>query len=180
MASRYFYPAIPALVAASALGAKVLWTNPGKTYKLLVAFIIGIAIIQSVWITVSPLSAKYAPDDQSYLMSGDISAFGLDQVAQYMKGKTGLLGVTGVWGVADGSVVILNEQGIRASKVERLYAVTDEEYLFLTRFGDLDRLDPERFEIIFEYPRPKSPNSTYLIKVLPPKTNILPSVPAGF
>ncbi len=119
IASRYFFPVVPSILAISVFGFLYLIKFKSWTKKLSIALIILLAI-QSSWMIFNPLHALYAYDDESYFVSTDLSALGLPDVIHTLKpnSQNTVVGVSGIWGVAEASRVILEENGIDAIKID--------------------------------------------------------------
>lgn len=167
IASRYFYPSLPAILAISSIAVNHIWVNFRKG-KMLVLVIILFAALQSLVMLISPLRAWYTSDDLGYFVTGDISALGLDQVVGYLKNKGDInVGVSGVWGVAEGSILILNENGIHAEKIAKVDQMNNTgnfHYLYLTSQNDINLLpDFEKYQVVMKFARPGSDINTYLL-----------------
>lgn len=120
VASRYYYILVPPLLAFSAIGLLYLWQ--GRFKKILASVLIAIPFLQSGLMILNPAAAFYAPDDKSYFLSGDLSATGLYQSIKLLQlnSEKSAVGISGVWGVAEGSQAVFESQGIQTVKLNRL------------------------------------------------------------
>ncbi len=167
-ASRYFYPSVPPILLVSSLGLEYL-RKKSRLGKYLVYGMLIFAGIQSTFMLAVPLKALYAPDDSDYFVRGDLSALGLPEVITYLKTQQDVhVGVSGVWGVAEGTILILEENNIKASKIPKVDQLDNNgnfNYLYLTSQDDIHILpNPERYEIVLKFTRPNSNINTYLLK----------------
>ncbi len=171
-ASRYIYSMIPSLTILSAVGASYLW----ERRKHFVIALILVSVVQVIVMLISPTYAPYSKDDKSYFFKSNLSALGLDGVVSYMKSKrSGVVGVTGVWGVLEGSQTVLDDANIRNINIDpwranlsRLLSSQEKKYIYLTR-GDADLEDLAKqvhFKTIQEFTRPDGGSKTYLLEVL--------------
>lgn len=171
-ASRYVYSMIPGLIAMSSIGAVFLWRMRPK----LVLILIGLAMMQSAVMLISPVRAPYSRDDRSYYFKSNLSATGLDEVVTYFKSRSvdSVVGVTGVWGVLEGSQTVLDDAHIKNTNIDpwrvnlpRLLSSKEKKYIYLTRGdNDLDDLSKQiNFKIIKEFMRPDGGSKTYLLEI---------------
>lgn len=116
-ASRYFYIAVPALIAIASFGASILWRS--KSRKNWVILIIFLVAIQSLLMVISPQKAIYTEDDKSYLLVSNLSALGLQESIKLINPQNSVVGLTGMWGVLEGSQVSFNEAGVETVNLER-------------------------------------------------------------
>lgn len=115
-ASRYFYMLVPATLALAAFGAVKIWQLKSRLGRLFLLFCLVVLMGQDLLMLINPLQAFYSTDDQGYLLGSELSAFGLDQTITELKPlKTQVIvAVSGTWGVQDGIITLLKQQGIDA------------------------------------------------------------------
>lgn len=120
-ASRYFYIAVPALVAISAVGVTKLWGSKKIFVKGLVIVIFAVAVLQDILLVFNPLSALYVHDDKSYFVTSNLSALGLEESVELIRPNTidSIVGITGVWGVLEGSQTVFGDAGIETVNIDR-------------------------------------------------------------
>lgn len=171
-ASRYLYSMIPSLMVLSSVGAVFLW----RIKPHLVLVLIGLTIVQSSVMLISPVHAPYSRDDRSYFFKSNLSATGLSEVVNYLKSRSvdSVVGVTGVWGVLEGSQTVLDDAHIKNINIDpwranlsRLLSSKEKKYIYLTR-GDSDLNDLSKqinFKIIKEFIRPDGGSKTYLLEI---------------
>lgn len=116
MASRYFYILVPVITAIITIGAVKLFETKNKWYLSIVVITWILLFIQSLIMIISPYNGVYASDDKNYYYTGEVNAYGLQDVIKYLNDKEGnsIVGVYGTWGIPEGVRVILNEHGIEA------------------------------------------------------------------
>ncbi len=117
ISSRYFYPIIPALLSFSTVGTVWLWESKQKILQHFVVFLLALTAALSVWMVVSPLTFPYAGNEKPFTQ-GDISALGLMEIPTVLNPEQSVVVVTGIWGVRDGSVIYLKEQGFEARGID--------------------------------------------------------------
>ena len=162
-ASRYLYPIVPPIAVLAAVGWSKRWR-----LGMVVVVILG---LQSLVHIVAPMRAWYAPDDRAYFVESELSALGLGQVADFMLKNPGKLGVSGIWGVADGSLAILNDAGIPSVSINGwsgdLGRLDSVDYAYLTGKGEDLALMRTRYkvEVFKEFVRPGSGGKVYLVRV---------------
>lgn len=169
-ASRYFYMAVPALLVMATFGISYLLKTKKTLGKILIVTILLFASYRSLFMILAPLKAYYASDDQSYFVSGDISALGLLEIISYLKAvPPGIVGVSGIWGVAEGSVVAFQDADIEAVKITKpsLDPAGKDRYLYLTgRDTNLETIAKSiSFTIEKTFNRPYSNSPVYLLKI---------------
>ena len=119
MASRYMYILFPAFVCVGTFGFLWIWQLRNKFFKFLVIGALLLLASQSARIVLDPLHASYVHDDTSYFLTSDLSALGLfDSVSLINKNLDSIVGISGTWGVVEGSQVIFKEFGIDAVKTD--------------------------------------------------------------
>lgn len=119
IASRYFYPVIPAFIFIASYGIMWVWERRKKPLRIIVIVCYLMLFSLSSWLVISPLSFPYASHEQAFF-SSDLSAVGLDLVITTIgnNNRNTIIGVVGEWGVADGAIVILEERGIKAVQIK--------------------------------------------------------------
>lgn len=116
IASRYFYPISFPFLALASIGLTHLYTSTNSTLRTFLKLMMVILIIPIFFLIFHPQSAKYSFDDQSYFLSGDISALGLQESIDYLSqnASSSVVGIYGIWGVDHGSATLLRERGVEA------------------------------------------------------------------
>lgn len=170
--SRYVYMAVPFLLLLSGVGVSYVWSK----YKLSVICIFGFSLLQVGLMLFKPQSAIYTHDDQSYLYKSNLSALGLSEIQEYLKNKNDVVvGVSGVWGVLEGTQVVLEDAGIDNINIDpwranlsKLEGIKGKKYIYLSR-GDADLADLSKeidFKVVKEFTRPWGGSTTYLLEVI--------------
>lgn len=115
-ASRYFYICVPVMVAISALGAQELY----KRKRIIVLVLLALTALQSLMLVLSPTKALYTADDRSYFVNSNLSALGLLESIEYIKphATESIVGVSGIWGVLEGSQVMMEQFGIENVNID--------------------------------------------------------------
>lgn len=160
-ASRYFAIIVPSFLLVSSAGFLWMWESRFKYLKILAVTFLLIPTFFSAKIIYDPANASYHPEDGAGFVDYNLNALGLKESVEMLEPKkeTAAVGVTGIWGVAEGANVAFKEKGIEAytlGKVITSSLKTDEpcekDYRELggkcwrIDFGDLVRSKkPEKF-----------------------------------
>lgn len=114
VASRYFYPISFPIIALSSIGLDHLYTFANSNFKIFLKIMMILICIPILFQILLPQNAKYSFDDQSYFLSGDISALGLNESIDYLSknSSSNVVGIYGIWGVDFGSATLFNERGV--------------------------------------------------------------------
>lgn len=137
MASRYFYITVPSVIAISTVGLYALWQKY-KFRKLLIVGLV-IAALQSGLMVLNPLQAFFTHDDKSYFVTSDLSALGLFESINMIKGTDNIVGISGIWGVVEGSQTLFLEQNIDTVNLNHWLSKSDK-----TMVGECEK---DQFEI---------------------------------
>lgn len=174
--SRYFYPISYPLIAISSLGAYWLYSSRQFFLKALVILICVITIKSGLNFIFFPLQGAYASDDQGYLLSSDISAFGAAESINYIKSQSEqnvVVGVSGIWGVAEGTVLVFQDAGIDSKVIQEqqisslVSDPTPNKYLYMPTDKNITDVlqNQPTLSVVKTFPRPKSDISAVLIKL---------------
>jgi hypothetical protein len=127
VASRYFILLVPEFLLVCAVGFGWLLKNQHRAVRIIPPLMLIIPAFISFNMVFYPLNAYYAPDDNSYLLTSDLTALGARESALYLKEKrdSSIVGVTGIWGVSDGAQIIFSENGIETQKIENPIEVVE-------------------------------------------------------
>lgn len=126
MASRYFYIAIPSIIAISTVGVYSFWQKD-KMRKILILGLL-LTAMQSSLMVFNPLHAFFTYDDKSYFITSDLSSLGLFESINIIKSKgmDNIVGVSGIWGVMEGSQTLFIEQNIDAVNLNHWLSKSDK------------------------------------------------------
>lgn len=128
MASRYIYMLVPSMVCIASFGLFWIYHSNKVIIKNLVYLGLFFLALQSVLLVIDPLRAVYTEDDKSYLVTADLSALGLREVIDVVKGDGGgTVGVSGVWGVLEGSQIELDSFGISSVNIDHWLSKSDPD-----------------------------------------------------
>lgn len=109
MASRYFYPVTYPAIFLSSIAVSSLIQNP--TFRSFSKILYPLLFIPIVLFIFYPLYAFYSADDQSYFVSAQTSAIGLDTSIKILTyTPDNIIGVTGIWGVREGAATLFAER----------------------------------------------------------------------
>ncbi len=128
ISSRYFYPAIPSMVAIGALSMVKIWESELRWSKIASVVVVLLLIGKSMTMLIGQKTFVYAGNERTYL-SGIVTAWGLGESIEVVlrseeKDET-IVGVNAIWGVSDGSILTFEESGIKAVNIEELFVSTD-------------------------------------------------------
>ncbi len=186
LASRYFYPVVPPTVALASIGAYALWQTKHQFIKPLFATIVALLLLQDILMVLSPTHALYAYDDQGYFVITELSAPGIQQMVKIIANQKdqSIVGISGTWGVTEGTIALLQEQGIDAVPLKNWWEKDEEgayqlkmptltesskahKYVYLA--GNKEGLkvlqDLDRAHILLEIQRPLSDQKVYFIEL---------------
>jgi len=130
MASRYIYATYPVMIAIAVFGVDFLLSLENKIVKFFVYFLMILVLCQSCLLVFVPEKALYASDDQDYFVSSELTTLGLPEVIKYFDNKDKskvLIGVSGTWGVPEGSLIILREAGLKSEIVNLSGIISSKE-----------------------------------------------------
>ena len=196
IASRYFYLLVPAVLAISSLGISY-FVESFKMNKLRLVVVIVVWLLllaQSGLMVIEPTKAIYSQDDNSFFVNGQLTALGLDKVYAYIgndKDKS-IVGVRGIWGMPEGSIVLLEEHGIEAIEIFKILSDSNpvkgkclsgemiegrcyrvnfdskkKKYLYIVGKYDQNILSKMKsVELVYGFARPNGDINTFLYKVL--------------
>lgn len=119
IASRYFYPMIPAVLSFATLGAVWLSEHTHALGKKALYTGLALTAVVTGFMVFQPNTFPYAGDEINFTKA-DISALGLMEIAETVDPANSIIGVTGIWGVKDGSVIYLREKGIESFGIDRV------------------------------------------------------------
>ena len=126
MASRYLYIVIPSVVCIASFGLFWIVSSRQKVIKNLLFLGLAFVILQSLQMVIDPLHALYTRDDRSYFITADLSALGLRESIEQVKNEGGgIVGVSGVWGVLEGSQTEFGSYGIETVNVDHWLTKSD-------------------------------------------------------
>lgn len=120
MASRYIYSIYPVFIAIAVFGLDYFLSLKALGVKALVFALLIFVFLQSSLLIFSPEKALYATDDKNYFVKSHLTAIGLSQVIDYFKDmdkENVVVGVSGIWGIPEGSVILLEQSGINSQVV---------------------------------------------------------------
>ncbi len=125
LASRYLYPAVPPMLCLSSIALVWVFEKKRRWIQMLVISLLAVTALTSAWIVWKPESFPYAGNERQFT-TGDVSALGLQEVVSLLKPEAGksVVAVTGIWGVSDGSSVILQEAGIESFGIPEVLTQT--------------------------------------------------------
>ena len=118
ISSRYFYPITPAIVSLASVALAYYWHHTRKIFQVLARGLVIVTAGVSIWMVLTPVTFPYAGNEQAFT-TGDISALGMIELPQYLKDTQQPVFVTGIWGVKDGGVLYLKEQGYQAVGIDK-------------------------------------------------------------
>lgn len=113
-ASRYFAIIVPEVLLVSTFGLFWIWQKKSQSLKILSIVFLLISGFFSLKMIADPLNAYYSSDDRANLIDYNLNAIGLKESIDFLdpKKETAAVGVTGIWGVAEGANVSFKERGI--------------------------------------------------------------------
>jgi len=182
MASRYIYSTYPIILAIAVFGVDYLLSFKNKKINIFVYLLMILVLRQSSLFVFNPEKALYAKDDQNYFVSGNLTTLGLDRVIEYFENKDKskvLIGVSGTWGVPEGSFILLREAGLKSEiiNINRIissnkldFGISDknEAARYLYMVGD-DKLVEKLLELgvkkIYEFDRYRGTTKNYFLEI---------------
>ncbi len=117
MSSRYIYLTYPTLIGLAVFGLEYLISLKKTWLNFAIVLIFILTINKSLLLVFNFEKASYSQDDQSYLVSGNLTNFGLKKVINYFDNKEKnnvLIGINGSWGIPEGSSIILKENNLNS------------------------------------------------------------------
>lgn len=121
IASRYITIVIPFVLIISAVGVNKIWESNFKFKRLLSISLFILPAVFSGLLILSPLKAVYSSDDRSYFLESDLNLPEIEWISKYFSLKPeAVVGVEASWGVAEGLVTALNEQGVKTIILNRV------------------------------------------------------------
>lgn len=121
-ASRYYAIIIPEILIISGAGLFWVWDKKSLNLKITSIILLLISGFLSFKMISAPLEAYYASDDQANFVDYNLNSLGLKESVDYLefRKETAAVAVTGIWGVAEGSLVSFKEKGIEAYPAPRV------------------------------------------------------------
>jgi len=129
MASRYIYSIYPVFIAFAVFGLDYLLSLKALRINILVFALIVFVFLQSSLLIFFPDKALYATDDKNYFVKSHLTALGLNEVIKYFQDldeDNVVVGVSGIWGIPEGSTILLNQSGV-ASEVVNIKGILNEK-----------------------------------------------------
>lgn len=121
IASRYITIIIPFVLIVSAVGVNKIWESSFKFKRLLIISLFILPTVFSGLLIFSPLKAVYSSDDRSYFLESDLNLPNIKWISEYFSPKReAVVGIEASWGVAEGLVTVLNEQGVKTVVLNRI------------------------------------------------------------
>lgn len=120
MASRYIYVTYPIILAIAVFGIDFLLSLKKRKISFLVYLLMILVLGQSCLLVFNPEKALYAKDDQNFFVSANLTALGVPEIIKYFENKDRskvIIGISGTWGVPEGSLILLREAGIKSEIV---------------------------------------------------------------
>lgn len=140
-ASRYLAIIIPEVVMISSIGLYWMWQKKSKALKTVSVILLVISAFLSQQLILNPLNAYYSSDDRANFIDYNLNALGLRESVNYLEPKrnTSAVAVTGIWGVAEGSLVSFKEKGIDTYPTDKVVnSVAKEEKPCEENFTELE------------------------------------------
>lgn len=122
LASRYFAIIIPGFLTIASIGFIWIWQRKSLKLKVAAASLLILPAFLSLKMILQPISAYYPQNDMANFIDYNLNALGLkESIDSLLPDKeNAAVGVTGIWGVAEGASLAFQEKGFEVHRLDNL------------------------------------------------------------
>lgn len=152
IASRYFVIIIPGFLTIASIGFIWIWQKKSRNLKIIAVLLLLLPAYFTLKIIFQPINAYYPHNDMANFADYNLNALGLNESIDFLlpDKENSAIGVTGIWGVVEGSSLAFTEKGFEVHRLDNLIKsaesddgvcekgfVYEKERCWKIEFGDL-------------------------------------------